>query len=803
MINKSKEILLWGIKILAERYWGEDFNPDIDKGRLEKTMALMPGSETLMSQYENGYQTEGNMYALKSIFSQVKLFKDRELDPEHPDNPKLFLQPVFDFNELNLPVDNPIIEQYFFAGEPVNFEQYSLDSDAEKLLNFLQKYGGFLPIFNEPDCAMPLFDYVKIAAALAADPERDYRLVVGDLSGIQDFIYTISSENALKVLRARSFYLELLIKTVAYEICDNLKLTSANIFYAGGGNFLLLLPELDNLDENLGKYYNAINSHFINHFQGNLHIPFATVKLTREELKNTSDDIIKQKWNELFEKELSKAKNQKYHTHFNTTKNESLIAKMGNPEEVDGKKCPFCHDDTYGISDLLKDVEGIKLCPFCTKLREIGTQMHKQDKIAVSRFPDKEFSSASLPNPKLWPFADKNEKEVRVFTINTIELTENPSLFYCNYIYTKKDGNGKQTTAEFKDMADDGFGAARIATLAMDVDNMSTIFKDGIRVNDDQREFLIYAPTLSRMLDYFFKIGLNQLCEKPKYRVLQKSGIKLPNTPRQLSVIYSGGDDLLLAGAWNDVAELAIDIQKNFQHFTCGNTDMGISGGLYLSNHSFPFYVSVSKAKQAENEFAKKNYEFIKANNKDSYLNHRLFIEETGQIKKKNSMVFFFDELTGFTAKSLAKQSAAEKEQTDSSETECPDRNKDTVQAHYLVAAKWNEVYEFIIKGLEAFLDSELVEEFENNKLSLKYSKGFIGKLYEMHDKYLHNKEGRIYIPDLVYHFSRIEKDLRYKLFPIFMRYINYHHKQLDNPIRYLPVVLNWLELLTREKGEK
>ena len=31
-----------------------------------------------------------------------------------------------------------------------------------------------------------------------------------DLSGIQDFIYTITSDGALKALRARSFYLELL-----------------------------------------------------------------------------------------------------------------------------------------------------------------------------------------------------------------------------------------------------------------------------------------------------------------------------------------------------------------------------------------------------------------------------------------------------------------------------------------------------------------------------------------------------------------------------------------------------------------
>ncbi|TFG90758.1 MAG: hypothetical protein E4H16_01180, partial [Candidatus Atribacteria bacterium] len=50
---------------------------------------------------------------------------------------------------------------------------------------------------------------------LAGDGAKPFReedvfcLVSGDLSGIQDYIYTISSKNALKALRGRSLYLEL------------------------------------------------------------------------------------------------------------------------------------------------------------------------------------------------------------------------------------------------------------------------------------------------------------------------------------------------------------------------------------------------------------------------------------------------------------------------------------------------------------------------------------------------------------------------------------------------------------------
>ena len=82
-----------------------------------------------------------------------------------------------------------------------------------------------------------LYDHSKLTAALGccilqyleAQGEKDYAgrlfaharqfydekaflLYSIDISGIQDFIYTITSDGALKALRARSFYLDLLME---------------------------------------------------------------------------------------------------------------------------------------------------------------------------------------------------------------------------------------------------------------------------------------------------------------------------------------------------------------------------------------------------------------------------------------------------------------------------------------------------------------------------------------------------------------------------------------------------------------
>jgi CRISPR-associated protein Csm1 len=66
------------------------------------------------------------------------------------------------------------------------------------LMLVLEKYGSYLS-FGQPDVAF--FDQVKataaVAAALAKDPDAPHLcLVSADLSGIQDFIYTISSDGA-------------------------------------------------------------------------------------------------------------------------------------------------------------------------------------------------------------------------------------------------------------------------------------------------------------------------------------------------------------------------------------------------------------------------------------------------------------------------------------------------------------------------------------------------------------------------------------------------------------------------------
>ena len=57
-----------------------------------------------------------------------------------------------------------------------------------------------------------------------------------DISGIQSFIYTIGEKGALKGLRARSFYLEIMMEHIVDELLEKLSLSRANLIYTGGGH---------------------------------------------------------------------------------------------------------------------------------------------------------------------------------------------------------------------------------------------------------------------------------------------------------------------------------------------------------------------------------------------------------------------------------------------------------------------------------------------------------------------------------------------------------------------------------------
>ena len=67
-----------------------------------------------------------------------------------------------------------------------------------------------------------------------------------------------------------------------------------------------------------------------------------------------------------------------------------------------------------------------------------------------------------------------------------------------------------------------------------------------------------------------------------EYSLEGNEGIK----ERQATIVYSGGDDVFIVGAWNDVIELSVDLQKMFRKYTQGT--LSISAGIGIYEDSYP-----------------------------------------------------------------------------------------------------------------------------------------------------------------------------------------------------------------------
>lgn len=778
MIEQSKQILLWGIKIILERYFNKSLDVSIPDPPAKLSNALLGENDFVKSNYENGF------FALRSIFSNLKFCEK----PGLSDNQYLHPNPDFELSSIIYPTADKKLNPQLWKKDEVLHELKTVnqETDDEQLLNLLYKYGSRLPIFDAKDCTLPIYDAVKILAALATSEKDEYRLVIGDLSGIQDFIYTINPEGSLKVLRARSFYLELLTKSLAYDICEDNNVTSANILFSGGGNFLMVLPENDELSAKLETYYKNVNSFFLIEFEGNLHMPIASVSFSLEELKS-----IRAKWTELYQK-LDQAKRQKFYNLLQHPYDEA--------RPVQQDECLICHTDAENadIKEFLDAGVTKKICDFCDRLKKFGASLKDLSYVYGVKSDEKK-DGLYIPSIKSgyhWYYElGKPKRNDRLFQVNKINPDANIAIFYADYV-TEEVVKGRKRAQDFEDLSKYSIGSDLIATLAMDVDNMGLIFSDGIHTPPEQpQHFLIMTHVLSQNLDYFFKFALKQdILANPDFCACDNLDKFKKAENRKVSVVYSGGDDLLLVGAWSDVLECAFDVHQSFEKYTCHNSDIGLSGGIYVSQPNFPFYIAVKKA-QAGEKLAKDNYIDLLENEPGiyqgrDYSSSKIYDKRKNKLKLKDSITMFYDDTLHFLVKTM------------------PDEEK---KDRYLLTARWSEMTKqlwdnpdhSVEKHLKMFISNQLAEFVEDEKrVKFEFPRSFISKLYQMVDRYRNEKDGVLYLIDLVYSYSRLNRELFNKLKPIYNLY-NRPDIKTKNYIIYLPIILNWLELLLRKKGEK
>lgn len=175
---------------------------------------------------------------------------------------------------------------------------------------FIEKYGSCLSL-GESDIA--LIDMAQSTAAVAAaladnSEDENIALIAGDLSGIQNFIYTISSDGALKSLRARSFYLELVAEEIVQQLLKELHLPRTSVIYAGGGNLYILAPKPNETEKTIQEVQANINQWLYKKFQGKIFLALACHFFP---VTQVTTNKFAESWNEAI-KEVNKQKSRKF-----------------------------------------------------------------------------------------------------------------------------------------------------------------------------------------------------------------------------------------------------------------------------------------------------------------------------------------------------------------------------------------------------------------------------------------------------------------------------------------------------------
>ncbi|MFZ8018469.1 type III-A CRISPR-associated protein Cas10/Csm1 [Fusobacterium watanabei] len=611
--------------------------------------------------YENEKIRGNEMDSLNSIFNVIRIEKNNLK--------KTFKLFDFDKNGFNMPTSSNIKLNNSDYKKIIDYIKDNLNSfkeniNPEKLAIVLEACCSYFPSSSYVDTPdISYYDHVKLTAAISAcfylydkenniqnfkeeyfsDIDRNkkkFLLVSGEFSGIQNFIYTISSKMAMKSLRGRSFYLELFAEHIIDEILSTLELSRINLLYSGGSHFYLLLPNTEKTKEILDIYKEKINNFILERMGTTIYFEMVYTETSAEELGNglTKEIKTENKVGELFRKTSSKVSKAKL-SRYSLEQLKELFNENSSLNKIYSytKECTICKkaEDEKILENNARDFgdeAGIELCDSCKGYinlgRDISKLYHTNDEFIIEKKSENIEEGVVFPkylegyvsiliNNKSYILKNM-DKIHRYYAINSNYTGDKlcRNIWVGNYNITE---NGKGNLIEFKELVKKSKGIERLAVFRADVDNLGTLFQSGFENKDSKEPYknvtLSKSVVLSRYLSDFFKRKINLILEKKDaakdnnelFKKYCDIICKNNSSPRDIVIVYSGGDDVFAIGTWNDIIEFSIDLRTAFKEFT--NNKITLSAGIGFFSENYPIHQMAEKTGNLES-LAKANKDF-------------------------------------------------------------------------------------------------------------------------------------------------------------------------------------------------
>lgn len=473
--------------------------------------------------------------------------------------------------------DYAIIERTLSEG----FSQLDFSSDlVVNLLNLLEKSISFVPKsthFQDGMLDVSLFDYSKLTCALSTclyhyakeqnisdyktfffekreniyDLEM-FRLVSFDISGIQSFIYNIRDEKAAKMLKARSFYLEMIAENLIAEVIKQLSVSRANLLYSGGGHAYMIVPNTPESVEKLRHIEREMYEFMLEHFGADLYVAIASTPFKGKSLLKGNEKEYQNIYRQLSE-QLSKKKLHRYSLEDIHALNDTKYSKD------QGRECKMCRS----VDKLIYEEDDV-MCSVCSYLLQFARKLSVNDSLVImsanSENPHSTITKLVIGKGKYLQshnlLREKCNERETLYVKNKLLVSDVPIVNLWVGDYQKAD-----TFEEYTSVLKQGI--QRLAVMRCDVDNLGQAFIAGFSA---EHTSFMRTATFSRQMSLFFKYYMNHLLEK-----LNTSA----------TIIYSGGDDVFIVGGWLDIVEFSVALRQEFLQYTQSKLTLSTGIGLY------------------------------------------------------------------------------------------------------------------------------------------------------------------------------------------------------------------------------
>lgn len=451
-------------------------------------------------------------------------------------------------------------------------------------------------------------------AAIRDWHSKKFRIVTGDLHGIQSYIFHFALERptgASKRLRARSFYLGLLTQLASHLILTDLGLPCFSRIMDAGGRFALLVANTEKTLACLGQVERDIHTWFLRTYHGLLNLNLSY------DLELSGSDFALESFVGMSRRIARSAEMSKlnpFHARLRSASgwDRGAICQPFGTREYDEAEADFFSR----LGQILPEAKVLLIStpdhPPAGRLTDQSAGrdfLRPFDRLVVNletTYPSslRDLQSVVQLIPS-WGQEDarsvvsgqylanyiprQSERDRHRYTQTGIsewlkraeaDTEEEPLVFREGHpktfahlavdsLFAKSDGNTK--------------GSPMLAVLKADVDRLGFIFSRGL----GSRLSIGRYATLSRQMDLFFRGYLTYLLVAPPAEHLDF---------RNIYTVYSGGDDLLFVGPWWTMFEFASYLRKALHRYVAENGQITISAGLATMRPRYPLSQVVVQA---------------------------------------------------------------------------------------------------------------------------------------------------------------------------------------------------------------